>query len=60
MLSNEKPILRLADVSGPDAVKEMVALYKAITGRTPTEAEMRQAEMALTGKVSLTVKPKKS
>ena len=60
MLNNEKPILRLADVSGPDAVKELAAMYKAITGRTPTEVEMKQAEMALTGKVSLTVKPKKS
>jgi hypothetical protein len=52
-----KPKLILADVSGPDAAKQMAAMYKAITGRQPTPEEMKKAEAAVGG--GITVKPKK-
>ena len=52
-----KPKLILADVSGPDAVKQMAAMYKAITGRQPTAEEMKKAEKSMGG--GLTVEPKK-
>jgi len=53
-----KPKLLLADVSGRDAVKEIFAMYKLLTGREPTEKEKQQAELAMTGKIS--VKPRNS